>query len=243
MKVKAVFIGFLIFSIGLCQNALATHYLHLKGTSSSEVFLKELDEAFLAPLRAHQESVAFSHVAQVSRRHNIRLNLVVEALTEKGAIFLEDYIRARQNAGFKGLPVSFKRVLYFFETSVLRGGIYSSVSPDPLVQKIETQRSFAFSSLADWKKFNNYLGHSIRSKDHDEMIEFMKVLAKSPEGYTEIREKILKPSNYLRIQNFTHLVLEDHSVTEPGWEETPFIPWYYNRNCSSPIFENGPCEK
>jgi hypothetical protein len=219
-------------------------YLHLSGVDKSadpgDLFaeLKKRFEDSLDPLKS---SLGFSYVVQTSGGGMFGLNLLVEAKLG-GAEALAKYLARAGDADFHGNAVHFQTVKEIHLLASLEAGQYVADQDDPFAQTYFLDRTFTFSTFAEFEGFSNEYGFALLNPERATFLGYLEKFV-GGDTFKTVRDQVLASNNMVAIAPATTLVLDHGTEAGPGWNTTPFLPFKFFRNCYSPRFENGNCYK
>jgi hypothetical protein len=217
-------------------------FLHLAGRApgvSSHQVYGELTDRYLTPLEQAGPRILYSQISQAYGDGNFFLNLAVEG----DEAFVGSYVREREGTLFRGVPAHFARVAEVRVAAELEAGVYVDGAEDPFEQRAQVAREFAFSSLRGWRDFSNAYGFALLNPRNAEMLGYVREFLGDEYEFLRFRDQVLSVSNMMAILPRVTLLLDGGLVVGPEFENTPFLPLRFFRNCFSAKFERGMCWK
>lgn len=221
-----------------------TLYLHVSGRDKDADYAQlfnEIDKRFLKPLYRYSDDLVFSYLVNTASGGDFTANVIVAPATAESAEALKMYLEDCGSQHFHEVLPIFQGVEKIVEIPLIHAGLHRPDEPDPFEKRFSLQRGFAFSSLVEWENFTRTYIVALGNRDNAALLRYFEIFVNNDDRFRSFRDLVLTQNNMVAIERKPFLLLENGRIANPGWDESPFVPITYFRNCYRPELENGMC--
>ena len=218
-------------------------YIHI-GAQFSKLTQDQVGQSLkvnlLDPIDSKLKHVARSYSYTVDGASRLNLSLVVEPTDPIGVKFSDTFVQAFDKRGFEGVHSKFQDVVQIIEhVDFLAGQHIAGSSDDSFHADSEILREYIFSSIQEWTKFTDRMGHALQSQTHSDFLNYVAWFIGDAKSYQTYFETVLNHDDLVFADLNPTLQFTDGSFSAPY--QSPFFDVPVAGDCWAARFEKGVC--